>query len=591
MTDKPLPVVRCAIYTRKSSDEGLDQPHTSLDAQRDACKAYVLSQQHQGWRALETIYDDGGFSGGNLARPGLTALLADIKAGRIDVVVVYKIDRLTRALLDFVKIVEILDAAGASFVSVTQSFNTTSSMGRLTLNVLLSFAQFEREIAGERIRDKFASTRAKGLWVGSRTPLGYERRDGVLAINPAEAEVIRTIFQQYIETQNLSAVVQFCAENGLLTRGAKGAPGQPVSHASVANILKNPVYIGKLRHAGAILPGSHKGIVTPEIFDQAAALLEMRQQSLLARRVEPPPHLLEGLLRTAAGEMFQGVQAKTRLCRGRTYELALAKGWTQRINAQSLDTVVVNAVTGFLAELVEAGGPDTSRAVSSVIQQFRTRKLAELRERLAGLVDYIILNETTMALTIRLRAAPLGGSLSADTDLVAEIGRHTTRSVSRVFADGGQGKPDMRLVTLISRGCRWFNELLSDREATIAAIARREGFSACYVGTTMDLAFLAPDLKREILEGRHPRGLTGAGLLALCPLPQAWDRQRRLLETATVPGKKLKPEGLRALKGPMIRRPDPGREQPRRRRRNAAMSEEGVELSLRNHLGPPEPAA
>lgn len=553
--------VRCAIYTRKSSEEGLEQAHNSLDAQRDACEAYVLSQQHEGWQLIETRYDDGGFSGGSMQRPALTALLADIKAGKVDVVVVYKIDRLTRALLDFAKIVEILDASKTSFVAVTQAFNTTSSMGRLTLNILLSFAQFEREITGERIRDKFASTRAKGMWVGSRPPLGYDRKDGGLVVNEAEAAVVRTVFEQYLKLKSIPAVARYAAENALNTKGRYGGPGEPISHGSVCNLLKNPIYIGKIRHHGEVLPGLHEPIVTPEDFEKVGKLLTDRRVALESRRRTPPPCLLEGLLRTPTGEVFMGVPGQGRLYRQQSYQLAPPnQSWCRKIRAGSLDSVVLEAVWDFLNALALATDPVRAEGIGRLTADLRTRKPLDLKARLANVVDHVILNDVAMTVTIRLRAVALGGALSDDTDVVVGIARRTLGSVSMVSADGGDGGPDLAMVKLIGRGMRWFNELLNDRDATIAAIARREGFSACYVGTVMELAFLAPDLKQEILEGRHPRGLTSGLLKSLCPLPPCWKKQRELILTATAGGPRMDWRTLRLLKGPMVRREVPWRE-------------------------------
>ncbi len=563
--DQPQ-TVRCAIYTRKSSEEGLEQAYNSLDAQRDACEAYIQSQQHEGWRAIATRYDDGGFSGGSMKRPALTALLADIKAGMVDVVVVYKIDRLTRALLDFAKIVEILDASKTSFVAVTQAFNTTSSMGRLTLNVLLSFAQFEREITGERIKDKFASTRAKGIWVGSRTPLGYKRKDGGLVVNEDEAPIVRAIFEQYLKLKSLTAVVQFGIDKGYHTRRMGDGPDQPVSHASVANILKNPIYIGRIRHQGTVLPGVHEAIVSAEEFAKAGVHLAQRSQAVADMRREPPPCLLEGLLRISSGEMYIGVPGLGRLYRKQSYQLAGAsESWARKINAGSLDAVVLDQTFSFLNALALASDPVAAEIIGRVTTALRTRKPLELKLRLAEVVDHIVLNDVAMTVTMRLRAAALGGALSQDTDIVIGIRRRTIGSVSIVFDEGGDGPPDLPMVKLIGRGSRWFNELLNDRDASVAGIARREGFSPTYVGNTMELAFLAPDLKREILEGHHPRGLSASVLHSLCPLPPCWARQRQLIMAATAAGAALDRQALNLLKGPMVRREVPWREKARAR--------------------------
>jgi len=246
---------RCAIYTRKSSEEGLEQEFNSLAAQREACEAYIHSQQHEGWVLVRTRYDDGGFSGGNLERPALQRLLADIRTGRIDIVVVYKVDRLTRSLADFARLVEIFDAQDVSFVSVTQQFNTTSSMGRLTLNVLLSFAQFEREVTGERIRDKIAASKKKGIWMGGNVPLGYDADKRTLVINPAEAETVRRIFALYRELGYVRRVKDEADRLGLRTkrkRMANGAErgGTPFSRGHIYRLLSNPIYAGQIAHQG-----------------------------------------------------------------------------------------------------------------------------------------------------------------------------------------------------------------------------------------------------------------------------------------------------------------------------------------------------
>src|SRR5689334_7931894 len=270
---------RCAIYTRKSSEEGLEQEFNSLAAQREACEAYIRSQQHEGWVLAKTRYDDGGFSGGNLERPALQHLLADIRAGRIDIVVVYKVDRLTRSLADFARLVELFDAEAVSFVSVTQQFNTTSSMGRLTLNVLLSFAQFEREVTGERIRDKIAASK-KGMWMGGNVPLGYDADERTLVINPAEAETVRRIFALYRELGCVRRVKEEADRLGLRTKCSITANGtergdKPFSRGHLYTLLANPIYTGRIAHKGELFPGQQPALIDDEswsaVRDQLAA--------------------------------------------------------------------------------------------------------------------------------------------------------------------------------------------------------------------------------------------------------------------------------------------------------------------------------
>src|SRR5215217_1763361 len=271
--NKSVPkALRCAIYTRVSTDHGLEQDFNSLDAQREAAEAYVKSQAHEGWRLIRERFDDGGFSGASLERPALQRLLAAIRSGLIDVIVVYKVDRLTRSLTDFAKLVELFDAEGVAFVSVTQSFNTTSSMGRLTLNMLLSFAQFEREVTGERIRDKIAASKRRGIWVGGIVPLGYEVRERKLVIREDEAKTVRLIFERYLALGSLPAVQRELRERGIVTRrrtlsSGRTIGGVPLTNGPLAHILRNRVYLGELNHKGASYPGEHAQIISPSLFD------------------------------------------------------------------------------------------------------------------------------------------------------------------------------------------------------------------------------------------------------------------------------------------------------------------------------------
>src|SRR6202051_5040831 len=260
---------RRAIYTRKSSEEGLEQEFNSLAAQREACEAYIRSQQHEGWLLARNRYDDGGFSGGNLERPAAQRLLTDIRAGRIDIVVVYKVDRLTRSLADFARLVELFDAQGVSFVSVTQQFNTTSSMGRLTLNVLLSFAQFEREVTGERIRDKIAASKQKGMWMGGLVPLGYEVHERRLIVNQSEAETVREIFRRYLELGGVRLLMEELNRRGIrskirVAKNGKTSGGNSFFRGALYVLLSNPIYIGEIRHKGNSYSGEHSAIVARE---------------------------------------------------------------------------------------------------------------------------------------------------------------------------------------------------------------------------------------------------------------------------------------------------------------------------------------
>ena len=290
MSAKPRKL-RCAIYTRKSSEEGLDMDFNSLDAQREACEAYVKSQRSEGWALVRERYDDGGFSGGTLERPALNTLMEDIEEGLVDVVVVYKIDRLSRSLADFSKLVELFDRNGVTFVSVTQSFNTTTSMGRLTLNILLSFAQFEREVTAERIRDKFAASRRKGMWMGGWAPWGYDVKDRKLVINEAEAAVVRRIYERFTEIGSATELARELKEQEVLTNR-----GRMVSKGILYKLLNNRVYIGEAVHKGQSYPGEHKAIISRELWDRVHSILKESPRKRAARTRAQTPALLKGLI-------------------------------------------------------------------------------------------------------------------------------------------------------------------------------------------------------------------------------------------------------------------------------------------------------
>lgn len=349
---------RCAIYTRKSTEEGLEQEYNSLDAQRDAALAYIVSQKHEGWTVCDDRYDDGGFSGGNMERPALKRLLADIEAKRVDVIVVYKIDRLSRSLADFAKMVELFDEHGVTFVSVTQQFNTTTSMGRLTLNVLLSFAQFEREVTGERIRDKIAASKAKGMWMGGVPPLGYDVRDRKLVVNAPEAELVRHIFSRYVELESLIHLVHELETEGHTTKAwvnqnGKYRAGKAIDQQYLFKLLRNRLYLGEMTHKGHIYPGQHEAIVTRELWDAAHAVIDQRKRGPKLRNLESPA-LLAGLLYTVDGQRM--MQTYTQKPNGKRYRYYMPysnmrKGVnsskTQPLPAAEVDAVVLRQV--FLA--------------------------------------------------------------------------------------------------------------------------------------------------------------------------------------------------------------------------------------------------
>jgi site-specific DNA recombinase len=327
------PKVRCAIYTRKSSDEGLEIGFNSLDAQREACAAYIDSQRHEGWVALDDRYDDGGYSGGTLERPALQRLIRDIESGRVDTVVCYKIDRLSRSLTDFAKLVDVFERNDVTFVAVTQQFNTTTSMGRLTLNILLSFAQFEREVIGERIRDKFAASRAKGLWMGGHPPLGYDIRDRKLVVNPAEAELVRLIFRRFLDLGSALLLIRELNAQGYrtkswMTQSGTFREGRPFDKGTLYNILRNRTYLGEAVHKGRSYPGEHEPIIDRATWDRVHEVLATNAKRRGNEARARTPALLRGLMRcTHCGSAM--TPTHTRRC-GRLYRYYICLGPSRR---------------------------------------------------------------------------------------------------------------------------------------------------------------------------------------------------------------------------------------------------------------------
>ena len=354
--------MRCAIYTRKSSEEGLEQAFNSLDAQREACAAFVLSQKHEGWVVLPALYDDGGFSGGTMDRPALQRLLGDIRAGQVDVVVVYKIDRLTRSLFDFAKIVEAFDARGVSFVSVTQQFNTTTSMGRLTLNVLLSFAQFEREVAGERIRDKIAASKKKGMWMGGLPSLGYDVQNQKLVVNEGEAGTVVHIFRRYVELRSVRVLREELDAAGIRSKRrilADGTPfgGRKLSRGALYLMLQNRIYRGEITHRGNAYPAEHQPIVDEVLWDQVQAILYDNRVDRATGADAKQPSLLAGLIFDESGELLTPSHAVKKGTRYRYYVsrslivgTAKDKSTGRRIPAANLESLVITRLRAFLTD-------------------------------------------------------------------------------------------------------------------------------------------------------------------------------------------------------------------------------------------------
>ncbi len=507
-------VLRCAIYTRKSSEEGLEQAFNSLHAQREACEAYIKSQAHEGWKLVNTPYDDGGLSGGSMERPALQRLLAEVAAGRINVIVVYKVDRLTRSLADFARIVERLDGQGASFVSITQQFNTTTSMGRLTLNVLLSFAQFEREVTGERIRDKVAASRQKGMWMGGTIPLGYDVRDRELVVNEAEAKTVREIFETYVRVGTVSEVQDDLRRRGVLSKRWTSSTGRTrggmnFNRGSLYWLLRNPVYIGQVVHKGQVYEGRQQAIVDRPLWQRAQELLAWKSAARESRPIVPGGRPLAGRLFDDRGNAMSPTYSVKRDGRRYSYYVSQAllqnekerAGSITRVPAAEIEKLVLKAVGSSDSE--EAGSPEEA--------------LRKQVERVIVRADRV---EIIKAVTDDASSDP-AETLTARTLVVTAKLAHRNRA--RILDDGSAG-PDPALVRALGRAHEW-REWIEEGEAlSYRAIAKKARVGSGYVQTILPLAFLAPDLTRELLDGR--RQVRG-GLMAWLRrgIPADWGQQ------------------------------------------------------------------
>ena len=564
--------LRCAIYTRKSTEEGLEQDFNSLDAQREACEAFIVSQKHEGWVALPTQYDDGGYSGGTLERPALQRLLADIRGSKVDVVVVYKIDRLTRSLLDFAKIVEVFDAHGVAFVSVTQAFNTATSMGRLTLNVLLSFAQFEREVTGERIRDKIAASKKKGMWMGGYPPLGYDVKDRKLVVNEAEAETVRYIFRRYQELRSVRLLKEHLDEAGIVSKrrtAPDGRPygGKPIARGALYLMLQNRIYRGEIVHKDQAYPGEHEPIVDDDLWQEVQTTLATNRVDRGVGKGNRHLSLLAGLIYDAQGEPMTPSHAVKKGVRYRYYvskslltgrdDKATKRG--QRIPAAHIEALVTGRIRAWLADpvavlnAVQCRGPD---AVAQKTLLDEAARLAagwqdldaeHLRALLLAMVTKVQVHSDRIDVTLDQMGVALWLNAKADKQQPAHPGgydreRHLTVLTIRarlkrtgiemrmVVDDGSEpANVDPVLVRLLVRAHAIRARLLEDPSLTLKEIAAEEGVSSSYVTRLVRLAFLAPDIVTAILSGRHPPQLTANRLMDDTRLPLDWRAQRELL--------------------------------------------------------------
>ncbi len=522
--------VRCAIYTRVSTEHGLDQEFNSLDAQYDAASAYIKSQAHAGWTMIRSRYDDGGYSGGSTDRPDLQRLLEDIRARKIDVIVVYKVDRLTRSLADFAKLVELFDAHGVSFVSVTQQFNTTTSMGRLTLNVLLSFAQFEREVTSERIRDKIAASKRKGLWVGGNLPFGYEMKEGKIAIVDDQAEVVRSIYRRYLELSGVNELVRDLEERNIRTKtqqlsSGKTRGGIPFGRGAIYYLLSNHFYIGEVKYKNEILPGEQPPNLDRELFEavRQKSLAQWSHRTVVRSKSD---QLLTGLLFDDAGHRMIPTHASKASIRYRYYvstpllhgeAKTASAGSVSRIPAADVEEAVMKALKDYL--VTEPG-----KAELNVV-------CLECRDDLARFVTGIVVHPDKLVVQLKSDNVEEPSECRQDRCLTIPWQKPPPKRSRQILLPHNTSRSDARpeqferrarLVSAIARGRRWLNDVISGRVTTIAELCTREKCSSRQVNMTISLGFLAPDLVKAAIEGRLPRGI---GIERLRDPPAEWSRQ------------------------------------------------------------------
>ncbi|MFZ5745766.1 MAG: recombinase family protein [Pseudomonadota bacterium] len=538
---KPL---RCAVYTRKSTDDGLEQEFNSLDAQREACEAYILSQRHEGWTLVPGRYDDGGYSGGNMERPGLKALMAEIDAGQIDVIVVYKVDRLTRSLADFAKIVERLDAKEASFVSVTQAFNTTTSMGRLTLNVLLSFAQFEREVTGERIRDKIAASKKKGIWMGGPVPLGYQVVDRKLVPVPEEAERVRQIMQRYLEIWNVPRLIEILRAEGVVTKVQQRVSGPhrggiPFARGSLFHLLKNPVYRGKIVHKGKVYDGEHEAIVDETLWNQVQSHLAAKAPPRKRSANEPQQAMLRGLITDPDGRPMVPTYGSSKVKRYAYYETRkdLARPGDPpgiRFQRGHLEQHLIGHLEELLGDehalrrmsgIEEAGSLRTMFATAHLLA-VDLREIGKVETALRSLIAGILIR--TDCMEIRLRPTAL--SVEAESNWTWTVplpARRPFRDARiRIDSSANEASASNDLLALVADAMAAQRLVLASPELSLAQLAKRERRCRTQLTRLLRLSWMSPRIVDAIADGIQPKGLTRRALL-ICDMPIDWADQER----------------------------------------------------------------
>ena len=552
--------IRCAIYTRKSSDEGLEQDFNSLDAQFEACSAYILSQASEGWSAVSARYDDGGVSGGTLERPALKRLLKDIASGLIDTFVVYKIDRLTRSLLDFAKLVEAFDKADTSFVSITQSFNTTTSMGRLTLNMLLSFAQFEREVTAERIRDKISASKAKGMWMGGTPPLGYAADGRSLKIVDEHAELVRDIYRRYLKLGSVRvleeqlhtdkiSVPERTAGTGKVTGGSKFLRGQ------LYTILDNPIYKGDIKHGKKTYPGLHKAIIDSDLWEQVQVKRQDNVRGHRSQYMASHQSLLAGKLIDEDGRPLIAVHANKGPKRYRYYvsphlhhKTSDAPGW--RIPAKEVEGLIGLKLQEMLRDPIGLIGQmqlamPAPTCIARLLQHGAS-VAGQMEGPSSGVVPQLVTKATVSdnAISVELSVTETARLLkieppSAERQHPLRIAAKLTRSgvamklVQQNGAAPVKGAAVVTLLKTIARGNALWQRLQSEN-ASVTELARVEGMSVSYLTRVLRLAFLDPWIVEQIIAGRQPATLNARKLTLSGELPMRWNHQRKFAGFSTV---------------------------------------------------------
>ncbi|MCB1348210.1 MAG: recombinase family protein [Maritimibacter sp.] len=534
--------IRCTIYTRKSSEDGLEQDFNSLDAQREACEAYIASQKHEGWELLPDRFDDGGISGGHLDRPGLQRLMKAVDDKQVDQIVVYKIDRLTRSLADFAKLVDRLEAADASFVSVTQSFNTATSMGRLTLNMLLSFAQFEREVTAERIRDKIAASKRKGLWMGGNVPLGYRADGRTLKIDEGETATVRTLYDLFLEHGVIREVKDQAEDLGLRSRrreraGGGVSGGRPFDRGHIHHILSNPIDAGRIRHKGQVHEGQHPAIIDPEIWEQVQKTLEGGAARMRGTKQQATRSPLVGKLFDETGDRLTPSHSQKNGKRLRYYisrRLVTDRSGKHpdawRLPADQVEGLVSGLIRQHLAR---------PNAATLIVQDASAAELPGISERLGNRKedpDYLALVERadlcpgSLRLRLDLHAlAQLTGChpdrINPDKLTVEAPFRIRRRGVElKLHLHDAPPEIDQTLIRNIVKARRWLAMVIDGK--TFAEIAQAEGTSKRRVQDIVDLAMLAPELLDAIAKGEQPEGFTSDTLIK-SGFPAIWSEQRQ----------------------------------------------------------------